>query len=162
RLERDNLLVTPLDHRGEWYRYHHLFRELLHAELQQREPEVIPELHLRAAEWYEANGFPEPAIEHAQAAGDADTGARLVDEICTPVMASGRLDTVRRWFEWFEANDMVARYPGIAVTGALQFAIDGRPVATERWADAAEATSTTGALSDGSTVQGMLGFMRAH
>ena len=78
RLERNNLLVTPLDHRGEWYRYHHLFRELLHAELQLREPEIIPALHVRAAEWYEANGFPEAAIEHAQAAGDADTVARLV------------------------------------------------------------------------------------
>ena len=86
RLERNNLLVTPLDHRGEWYRYHHLFRELLHAELRHREPEIIPALHVRAAEWYEANGFPEAAIEHAQAAGDADTVARLVLQICNSVM----------------------------------------------------------------------------
>ena len=162
RLERNNLLVTPLDPRGEWYRYHHLFRELLHAELQHREPEIIPALHVRAAEWYEANGFPEAAIEHAQAAGDADTVARLVLQICNAVMASGRTGTVRRWMEWFEANDLIERYPGIAVTGALQFAIDGRPAATERWADAAEATSTTGVLSDGSTIEGMLAFLRAN
>ncbi len=154
--------MTPLDHRGEWYRYHHLFRELLHAELQHREPEIIPALHVRAAEWYEANGFPEAAIEHAQAAGDADTVARLVLQICNPVWASGRTDTVRRWMEWFEANDLIERYPGIAVTGALQFAIDGRPAATERWADAAEATSTTGALSDGSTIEGMVAYLRAN
>ena len=162
RLERNNLLVIPLDHRGEWYRYHHLFRDLLHAELQRREPEIIPELHRRAAEWYEANGFPEAAIDHAQAAGDADTVARLVLQICNAVRASGRTDTVRRWMEWFEANDLIERYPGIAVTGALQFAIDGRPAATERWADAAEATSTTGVLSDGSTIEGMLSFLRAN
>ena len=64
--------------------------------------------------------------------------------------------------EWFEANDLIERYPGIAVTGALQFAIDGRPAATERWADAAEATSTTGVLSDGNTIEGMLAYLRAN
>ncbi len=162
RLERHNLLVTPLDHRGEWYRYHHLFRELLHTELRHREPEIIPALHGRAAEWYEVNRFPEAAIEHAQAAGDTDTVARLVLQICHSVMASGRTDTVRRWFEWFETNDLIQQYPGIAVTGALQFAIDGQPAATERWADAAEATSATGVLSDGNTIEGMLGFLRAN
>src|SRR5262249_15717262 len=57
RLERRNLLVIPVDRRGEWYRYHHMFRELLHAELVRREPEMIPELHARAASWYEANGL---------------------------------------------------------------------------------------------------------
>ena len=162
RLERNNLLVTPLDHRGEWYRYHHLYRELLHAELQHSDPEIMPTLHARAAEWYEANGFPEAAIEHAQAAGDADTAARLVVQMCNPVWASGRNETVRRWMEWFEANDLVARYPGIAVTGALQFAVDGRPAATERWADAAEATNTTGTFSDGSTIEGVVAYMRAN
>ena len=85
--------------------------------------------------------MPETAIDHAQAAGDADTVARLVLQICNPVWASGRNDTVRRWMEWFEANDLIERHPGIAVCGALQFAVDGRPAATERWADAAEATS---------------------
>ena len=162
RLERNNLLLTPLDHRGEWYRYHHLFRDLLYAELEHREAKIIPALHSRAAEWYEANAFPEAAVEHAQRAGDADTVARLVMQICDAVMASGRTDTVRRWMEWFEANDLIERYPDIAVTGALQFAIDGRPAATERWADAAEATSTTGALSEGNTIEGMLSHLRAN
>jgi LuxR family maltose regulon positive regulatory protein len=160
-LERHNLLVVPLDRRREWYRFHELFRELLWSELRRREPEVVSELHIRAAAWCETNGMPEIAIDHAQAAGDADTAARLVLQLCVAVMASGRLDTVRRWNEWFEVNDLISRYPGIAVTGALQFAVDGRPVATERWADAAEATSTTGVLSDGSTVQGLLAYMRA-
>jgi LuxR family transcriptional regulator, maltose regulon positive regulatory protein len=72
RLERRNLLVVPLDRRREWYRYHHLFRELLVSELRRREPELISELHLRAAAWFEANGMPETAIDHAQAAGDHD------------------------------------------------------------------------------------------
>ena len=66
RMQRGNLLVIPLDRTGSWYRYHHLFRELLHTELLQREPEMVPELHARAASWYELNNLPEAAIEHAQ------------------------------------------------------------------------------------------------
>ena len=77
-LEGSNLLLVPLDRRREWYRYHHLFRDLLRAELQRREPELVAELHARAAVWCEANGLPEVAIDHAQAAGDADRVARLV------------------------------------------------------------------------------------
>ena len=50
---------------GGWYRYHHLFRELLHAELRRREPEMVTELHARAASWYEDNGLPEAAVDHA-------------------------------------------------------------------------------------------------
>src|SRR4029450_2917503 len=76
-LERSNLLLVALDRRAEWYRYHHLLQDLLVAELQRREPEIVPRLHLGAAAWYEANGLGELAIDHAQAAGDTDRGARL-------------------------------------------------------------------------------------
>ena len=151
----------PLDRRREWYRYHHLFRELLLSELRRREPEMVGELHLRAAAWCEANGMPEAAIDHAQAAGDADTVARLVLQVANPVWASGRSDTVLRWMEWFEANGLVERYPAIAVHGALMYALVGRPGDTERWAAAAEATTTTGTLPDGNTVEGTLAYLRA-
>ena len=71
-----NMLVVPLDRHREWYRYHHLLREHLQAELRMQSPDEIPELHSRAAAWYVANGMPEDAIEHAQAAGDADLVGR--------------------------------------------------------------------------------------
>jgi LuxR family transcriptional regulator, maltose regulon positive regulatory protein len=161
RLERRNLLVVPLDRRREWYRYHHLFRELLVSELRRREPEMITELHLRAAAWFEANGMPETAIDHAQAAGDHDHVADLVLRVANAVWASGRSDTVVHWMEWFEANDLVERYPAIAVHGALMFALAGRPGGTERWAAAAEASSTTGALADGNTYEGTVAYLRA-
>ncbi len=67
-LAHSNLLLVALDRHGEWYRYHHLFRDLLRAELQRREPELVNALHIRAAEWCEANRMPEPAIDHAQKA----------------------------------------------------------------------------------------------
>ncbi len=101
-LERRNLLVIPLDRRREWYRYHHLFRDLLLAELHRREPELVPRLHLRAATWLEANSRPDEAIEHAQAAGDIDNVARLVLDRMQQVWASGRVETVLRWMTWFD------------------------------------------------------------
>jgi LuxR family maltose regulon positive regulatory protein len=83
-LAESNLLLVPLDRRREWYRYHHLFRDLLGAELERREPELVPELHRRAAVWCEANGLEETAIDHAQAAGDADQVAWLVLQVSQP------------------------------------------------------------------------------
>jgi LuxR family maltose regulon positive regulatory protein len=160
-LESRNLLVIPLDRHREWYRYHHLFRDLLAAELRRREPELVPELHLRAATWCEANGLPETAIEHAQAAGDADRVSRLVLNVANPVWASGRADTVLRWMEWFDTQGLVERYPGIAVHGALMFALMGRPGQTERWAAAAEHTPSSGMLADGNTMEGTVAYLRA-
>jgi ATP/maltotriose-dependent transcriptional regulator MalT len=91
-LAGSNLLLVPLDRRREWYCYHHLFRDLLRAELERREPELVPKLHQRAAVWCEANGLEETAIDHAKAAGDADQIARLVLQVMQPVWASGRGD----------------------------------------------------------------------
>jgi LuxR family maltose regulon positive regulatory protein len=118
-LAGSNLLLVPLDRRRQWYRYHHLFRDLLRAELERREPERVPELHRRAAAWCEANGPEETAIDHAQAAGDADQVARLVLKVMQPVWASGRVDTVLRWMQWFERERLMERYPAAAPQGRL-------------------------------------------
>jgi LuxR family transcriptional regulator, maltose regulon positive regulatory protein len=158
--ERSNLLLVALDRRAEWYRYHHLLRDLLGAELQRREPELVPPLHLGAAAWYEANGLPELAIDHAMQAGDPDGVARLVLQVMQPVWASGRVDTVLRWMEWFERRNLIERCPAVAVHGALIFALLGRPAKAERWS-AAERSSPTGRLPDGSTMESYLAYLRA-
>ena len=132
-----NLLVVPLDRRRQWYRYHHLFRDLLRTELERREPELVPQLHARAAAWCEANGLPEVAVDHAQAAGDADRVARLVANLAQPAYAGGRVDTARRWLEWFEEQGLLKRYPLIAVIRAEANLLLGQPAAAERWAAAA-------------------------
>jgi LuxR family maltose regulon positive regulatory protein len=152
-LEESNLLLVPLDRQRHWYRYHHLFHELLTAELNRREPELIPELHRRAASWCEANGLPESAIDHAQAAGDTDRVARLVWQLAMPAYGAGRVDTARRWFGWFEDQGLLGRYQSVAVLGAWLHALVGAPVAAERWADAAESGPVAGTLPDGSTGQ---------
>jgi LuxR family maltose regulon positive regulatory protein len=160
-LAGSNLLLVPLDRRREWYRYHHLFRDLLGAELGRREPELVPELHRRAAVWCEANGLEETAIDHAQAAGDADQVARLVLTVMQPVWASGRVDTVLGWMQWFERQQLMERYPAVAVHGALIFALLGRATKAEQWAAAAERPPREGRLSDGSTMASYLAYLRA-
>jgi LuxR family transcriptional regulator, maltose regulon positive regulatory protein len=160
-LEESNLLLIPLDGRGQWYRYHHLFHELLGVELNRREPVLVPELHARAAAWCEANGLPESAIDHAQAAGDADRVARLVSDLAMPAYGAGRVDTARRWFDWFEDHELPGRYPLVAVLGAWLQALVGQPVAAERWAQAAERGPAAGTLPDGSTVESYLALLRA-
>jgi LuxR family maltose regulon positive regulatory protein len=160
-LEQSNLLLVPLDRQRQWYRYHHLFHELLTAELKRREPELVPQLHARAAGWWEANGLPETAIDHAQAAGDTDRVARLVWKLALPAYGTGRVDTTRRWFGWFEDQGLVGRYPQVAVLGAWLQALVGEPVAAERWADAAEHGVVAGTLPDGSTTQSYRAMLRA-
>ena len=160
-LAESNLLLVPLDRRREWYRYHHLFRDLLLAELERREPALVPELHRRAAAWCQANGLEETAIDHAQAAGDADQVARLVLQVMQPVWASGRVDTVLRWMEWFEREQLTERYPAVAVHGALIFALLGRATKAEQWAAAAERAAPEGKLPDGSTMESYLAYLRA-
>ena len=166
-LEDANLLVVALDRRREWYRYHHLFRELLLADLQRREPDLVPALHARAATWYEANGLAEAAIDHAEAAGDAERVARLVASLVFPTYAGGRVDTVRRWLAWFEDHGLVDRYPPVAVLGAWVQALVGRAVGAERWADAAERqiavadrASDVQTPPDGSTTESYLAMLR--
>jgi LuxR family transcriptional regulator, maltose regulon positive regulatory protein len=161
QLESRNLLVVPLDRRREWYRYHHLFQDLLRAELWRREPDLARDLHYRAAGWYEANAMPETAIGHAQAAGDHDRVARLVLELAQPVWASGRVETVLRWMEPLRDITSAEHYGAIAVHGSLIFALLGRPSEAERWAAAAGRASPEGVLPDGSTMEGTLAYLRA-
>ena len=161
-LARSNLFLVALDRDGDWYRYHHLFRDLLRAELGRREPGAVVDIHRRAAAWCEANGQPEVALAHAQQAGDGDHVAALVLALMQPVWASGRLETVLRWMEWFEREHLIDRYPAVAVHGALIFALTGRAIEAERWTAAAERAPRDGVLADGSTMESLLAYLRVN
>ena len=118
-------------------------------------------LHLRAADWAEANGQPEMALAHAQAGRDADRATALILTLAQPTWASGRIDTVLRWMEWVEAEQLVDRYPAVAVHGALIYALLGHAIDAERWAIAADRTVSTEVLADGSTMESYVAYMRA-
>ena len=137
-LARSNLLLVPLDRRGEWYRYHHLFRDMLLAELHRLEPGLIPVLRRRAAAWYLQNDLPEAALDYSMAAGDVDTAAGLVEKLVVPAHRQGRVPTVQRWLGWLEDRGSIEGHPMLAVRAALFCAPTGRPVEAERWADAVD------------------------
>ena len=137
-LAGSNLLLVPLDRRGEWYRYHHLFRDMLLAELERLEPGLMPVLRRRAAGWCLDNGLPEEALEYSMAAGDVDGAARLVGQLAVPAYRQGRVTTIQRWFGWLEDRGGIEGHPMVAVLASLFSALTGRPVEAERWADAVD------------------------
>ena len=119
-LERANLFLVPLDDHRTWYRYHHLFADVLRSHLRSEYPEVVPALHLRASRWCERQGDPVAAVRHAMAAGDADRAADLV-EAAAPTLRRNRQEaTLRRWIDELP-DEVVQRRPVVAITfiGAL-------------------------------------------
>jgi LuxR family maltose regulon positive regulatory protein len=134
-LARSNMLLVPLDRRGEWYRYHHLFRDMLLAQLHRQEPGLMPVLRRRAARWCLGNGLHEEALEYSIAAGDVHTAARLVEKLGVAAHRRGQFTTIQRWFRWLEDRGGIEGHPMAAVLAGLFFALTGRPVEAERWAD---------------------------
>jgi LuxR family maltose regulon positive regulatory protein len=95
-----NLFIVSLDNERRWYRYHHLFAELLQLRLEQNHPGELPILNLRASQWYEQNNFTEQAIQHAIKAGDFDRGTQLAEQSWPAMHMSYRGIT---WLGWVEA-----------------------------------------------------------
>jgi LuxR family transcriptional regulator, maltose regulon positive regulatory protein len=138
-LERGNLFVVPLDDRRQWYRYHHLFADVLQAHLLDERPGTVAGLHLRAAEWYERNGERSEAIEHALAAGAHDRAADLL-ELVIPGMNQHRQEaTLRRWLKSLPDEVLRARpvlsaaYVGALMSTGEVRGVDARLEEVERW-----------------------------
>jgi LuxR family maltose regulon positive regulatory protein len=135
-LARSNLLLVPLDRRGWWYRYHHLFRDMLLAELEGEAPELIPVLRRSAADWYERDDRPEVALEYYMAAGDVVEAARLVETLALSTYRQGRVTTVQRWVRWLDDRDGIEERPIVAVWAEFLAMELGHPAEAERRADA--------------------------
>ena len=161
-LAQSNLLLVPLDREGEWYRYHHLFRDMLLAQLRRREPALVPVLNRRAAEWYERDGAPEEALGYWMKAGDVDAAANLIGALAFAAYQQGRAATVERWFRWLEDHGEIEKYPAVAVLAAALFAVTGRAVDADQWAKIAERAAVRARLPDGSpSIEPWLALMRA-
>jgi LuxR family maltose regulon positive regulatory protein len=113
-LDRGNFFVVPLDDRRQWYRYHHLFAEVLQAHLRAEQPDLIAVLHQRASAWYEQHGVPADAIRHALAAQDFARAADLV-EMAVPAMRNTRQEAAV--LGWLRAlpDELVHRRPVLSV-----------------------------------------------
>ena len=101
-LHRENIFVIPLDNEGNWFRYHHLFADLLNARLRQSaSAEEIAALQLCAADWYERNGFALEAVNSALAAEDFERAVELVKESTRDLIFTGQLNILGNWLEVF-------------------------------------------------------------
>ena len=99
-----NQLVIRLDSTGEWYRYHHLFRDLLLLEARRSFPDLLPQLNRSAAAWFEANGYAAAAVEHLLIAGDRDHAMDLMRIVGPDLLGSGQLRTLRNLLERISAG----------------------------------------------------------
>ncbi|HWT03755.1 MAG TPA: LuxR C-terminal-related transcriptional regulator [Pyrinomonadaceae bacterium] len=98
-LERANLFLIPLDNKGNWFRYHHLFADLLRLKLRQRRPDAVKELQAQASLWCEVNGLADEAINYALAAEDWERALDLVEPIAYRQITHGGFERVKHWLE---------------------------------------------------------------
>ncbi|HNE02884.1 MAG TPA: LuxR C-terminal-related transcriptional regulator [Anaerolineales bacterium] len=99
QLQRGNLFLIPLDDRREWYRYHHLFADVLRMHLAAEQPEAVPVLHCRASEWFEQNNMTADAIRHALVGEDFERAAGLIEKVL-PIMRQSRQEpTLLKWLK---------------------------------------------------------------
>lgn len=117
QLEQANLFILPLDDERNWYRYHHLFSEVLRRQLQHSQPEHIPALHHRAAAWYEQQGFITEAVSHALATTDYELTARLIERAASPLLLRGERRTLQQWLQALP-QEIVQRRPRLCIASA--------------------------------------------
>jgi LuxR family maltose regulon positive regulatory protein len=157
-LERTNLFIVPLDNERRWYRYHHLFAELLQQRLQQsassgNEEGGVAEYHIRASRWYEDNGLEIEAFQHAAAANDIDRAERIIQGKGIPLHFRGAVTAILAWLASLPKTVLDAR-PSLCVRYATLSLVAGQTTGVEeklQWAEVALATALQGAEPDDKT-----------
>jgi LuxR family transcriptional regulator, maltose regulon positive regulatory protein len=130
RLEHANLFVIPLDDERRWYRYHHLFADVLRQRLRQEHPDLIPELHKRASGWFEEEGLVTEAVHHSLAAQDWEIAIRLIESSGMTVVLSQQGQTVLGWIDEIP-EELVGGRPDLCTIRALALVFSNRPGAAE-------------------------------
>lgn len=147
-LDETHMFLVPLDRRREWYRYHDLFREFLFGELRRLEPDVIGDLHGRAADWYETNGVPAKAVEHLLHTRERRRCAELIAAVGLSSYQAGEMATLARWMSEL-GEEAIREYPPLAVISGDVALLRGRTAEAERWMTIVESISYDGVPGDG-------------
>jgi LuxR family maltose regulon positive regulatory protein len=147
-LASSNLFVVSLDEQGEWYRYHHLFSELLLYELKSSRPDLVPTLRRRASVWLEDSGFFEEAIRQAIAAADYERVGLLITRHWSGYVFAGQTATVQRWLESLP-EEMITHDAALALVKAWICALGGRREESARFLTLAVSIPYRGPLPDG-------------
>jgi LuxR family maltose regulon positive regulatory protein len=137
-IERSNLFLVPVDDTRTWYRYHHLFAQMLRSELVRTHPELVPGLHARASAWFRDRGLISEAVEHATASRDHAAAAALISAHWLEIGRWGQEATITRWLEAF-APEELDHYPELGLIGALLTGVSGgSELDFRRWLELAE------------------------
>jgi LuxR family maltose regulon positive regulatory protein len=160
-LERSNLFLVPLDRNNEWYRLHPLFRDMLRAELEARNPGRAQILLDRATTWHEERGEIDLAIECAITAGDTPRAAQLISAVALQAYWDGRAVTLHRWFRAVDDPHVLASQLQLATLGAGFFAVMGEARLAERWAQAAYQGAPDAIMLDGARGEAWIATIRS-
>lgn len=161
QLDQANLFIVPLDEEGKWYRYHHLFAEVLRAQLQKRQPDKPRELHLRASEWYEQAGLTELAVRHAMVAQAFDRAATLVEQAAPGMIHRSELARLLTWLNTLPDDEVQAR-PLLALYYLWGLLLSGEFKQATARLDAVEAMLAMDETKQTPEVQGHIAAMRAR
>jgi ATP/maltotriose-dependent transcriptional regulator MalT len=147
-IERSNLFLTPLDRTRSWFRYHHLFAELLRQELERTQPDLVSGLHRRASIWFQSRGEIDEAITHATAAGEIDKARDLIATHWNAFANEGKLVTVSAWLNRLPLGAVEAD-ARLCLARAWHALLSNRNDRVEQWIVRAEAAPLPGPIRDG-------------
>ncbi len=147
-MAHSNLFLVPLDEERCWYRYHHIFSDLLRAELARAEPDLASELHRRAGEWHRAFGTVDEAVHHLLAAEDWTGAEELVAESWLGYVNEGRLPTIRHWLDQVP-DEVIGRHHGLLAAAAFIAALSGQRERCAHWLALADASDHAGPVPGG-------------
>ena len=161
RLEQANLFISRLDDQREWFRYHHLFAEVLRIRLRRDYAGLEITLHRRASLWHEAHGSPAEAIDHALAAADFERAAQLVESSVWQLIGRGELATLQSWLDRLPAAVVQAR-PRLGLAYATLMSIINRMDVLEARLNEVDAALVDEAIDDREALLGQSAALRAH
>jgi LuxR family transcriptional regulator, maltose regulon positive regulatory protein len=154
-LDRSNLFLVPLDDERQWYRYHHLFADLLRTRLDQVYPGISPQLHASAATWFEKNGLILDAIHHASLVTDLEWIERLIEQNYIEMANHGEMSSIRFWIGKLN-KEAITQRPWLCLYEAMSRAWFGHLEEAHLWLNEAEKRIRSGdTMPD---AQSMLGF----
>jgi LuxR family maltose regulon positive regulatory protein len=160
-IERSNLFLVPLDCTRSWFRYHHLFADLLRQELERSHPEIVADLHRRASGWFKGRGEIDEAITHATAAGDIAGAGDLIATHWNAFANEGKLVTVGAWLDGLPVGAVEAD-ARLCLARAWHALLSNRNDQAEQWIASAEAAPLPGPIRDGtSSIEAGAALVRA-
>jgi LuxR family maltose regulon positive regulatory protein len=140
-MAEQNLFLLPLDDERRWYRYHHLFADLLQQRLRRSQPDLLPELHRRASRWFEEQGLQEEAVDQALEAADFEQAALLLEGIADETLMRSQFGTLTGWLKRLPEEELRC-HPSLSVYLAWTLLLNGQPMdVIQSWLPEADAAS---------------------